>query len=58
MGVFRSWYVRNQDAITWFLIGFLLNSGFTALGEGHYFTAVLTFVIAYVNYVLSRIRLQ
>ena len=55
---FRSWYIRNQDAITWFLIGWLVYAGLDCLIEGRYISAVAGFVLAYVNYKFSAIRLS
>ena len=57
MEAFRNWYIQYQDQISWFLIGFLVNSGLTALGEEHYLSALLSFGIAYLNYILTRTRL-
>ena len=51
---FRNWYIRNYTEITWFLIGFLVMAGLTDLGEGNYAGAVISFGIAYVNYIFSR----
>jgi hypothetical protein len=58
MEKFRNWYVTNQDAITWFLVGFLTFGGFDALVRGDYGTALLNFVLAYANYFMNRVRLQ
>lgn len=57
MEAFRNWYIKYQDQISWFLIGFLVNSGLTALAEEHYLSALLSFGIAYLNYILTRTRL-
>ena len=54
---FRSWYIRNQDAITWFLIGLLTAGGIDALIEERYISAVINFALAYANYKLSAIRM-
>jgi mannose/fructose/N-acetylgalactosamine-specific phosphotransferase system component IIC len=58
MSNFRNWYVRNQDAITWFLIGFLVMSCINNLSRGAFGWAVFDAVIAYFNYKLNDIRLQ
>jgi hypothetical protein len=47
---FRSWYLRNQTEITWFLIGFLCYSGLISLGRSDYVGAVIAFGVAYINY--------
>lgn len=54
---FRNWYIYNQDAISWFLIGWLTFAGLDALAEGRYIWAAVDFVLAYVNYKLTKIRL-
>lgn len=54
MDKFRLWYVRNYQAITWFIIGFLVMAGLTDLSQGDYVGAVLSFGIAYVNYLFVR----
>lgn len=57
MDAFRNWYVRNQDSITWFLIGWLTLSGINSLARGSYGWAIFDFVLVYVNYKLSNVRL-
>ncbi len=51
---FRRWYLRNYTEITWFLIGFLVMGGIVDLGEGNYAGAVISFGIAYINYIFSK----
>ena len=51
---FRRWYLLNYTEITWFLIGFLVMSGLTDLGTGNYTGAVISFAIAYINYIFSK----
>ena len=51
---FRRWYLLNYTEITWFLIGFLVMSGLTDLGAGNYTGAVISFAIAYINYIFSK----
>jgi hypothetical protein len=57
MNAFKQWYVTNQDAVTWFLIGWLTLQGLHELGRGDYVWAGISFVIAYLNYMLNRVRL-
>jgi hypothetical protein len=57
MNKFKQWYVTNQDAITWFLIGWLTMQGLNELARGDYVWAGISFVIAYLNYMLNRVRL-
>jgi len=58
MEQFRNWYVRNQDAITWFIIGFLTMQGLNELARGNYVWAGISFVIAYANYAIRNFRMQ
>jgi hypothetical protein len=58
MNVFRDWYIRNQDAITWFLIGWLTFAGIEDLSDGKYFWAAFNFAFAYLNFKLRSIRLS
>lgn len=57
MNKFKTWYVTNQDAITWFLIGWLSMTGLSELAQGDYLWAGISFAIAGVNYMLRQIRL-
>jgi hypothetical protein len=58
MEKFREWYVDNQDAITWFLVGFLVYGGIDQLAKGNYGSALLDFGLAYANYFMNRVRIQ
>ena len=58
MSGFSNWYVRNQDAITWFLIGWLTFAGIDDLVRGHYLWAAINFAIAFVNYKMRDFRMQ
>lgn len=58
MEAFRNWYVRNQDAITWFIIGFLTFGLFVNLSEGDYVWAAVDALLIWVNYKLASVRLQ
>ena len=51
---FRAWYLRNHVQITWFLIGFLIMGGLANLGDHDYTGAILSFGIAFVNYLFVR----
>ena len=57
MNKFRQWYVGNQDAITWFIIGFLTMQGLNELAQGDYVWAGISFVIAFANYLVRPRRL-
>ena len=58
MGQFRNWYVRNQDAITWFIIGWVSLSCINSLTKGDYVWAIFDAFIVYTNYKLRNIRLS
>ena len=58
MGQFRNWYVRNQDAITWFIIGWMSMSCLDSLIRGNYVWAAVQAAIVYANYKLNDTRLQ
>ena len=53
MSAFRTWYIKHQDAITWFIIGVCVMSGLTSLAIGNYVNAAINFAIAGVNLFLS-----
>jgi hypothetical protein len=53
-GKFRSWYLENYTEITWFLIGFLVMDALVQLSNGNLGGAILSSVLAVVNYVLSK----
>ena len=57
MNKIRQWCVRNQDAITWFLIGWLTLQGLHEIAKGDYLWAGISFVFAISNYALNRVRL-
>lgn len=46
----RQWYLRNYEAITWFLIGFLTLAGLQELSRGEYLSALISFALVVVNY--------
>jgi hypothetical protein len=56
MNSFRAWYLRNYEAITWFLIGFLINAGLVNIGQGDYVGALLCWGIAVINYIFVKQR--
>lgn len=55
---FRDWYLKHQDAITWFLIGFLMCSGFVNLSNDRPGWACIDFSIAFLNYFFVRQKEQ
>ena len=54
MNKFKQWYLTNQDAITWFLIGSLTVQGLYELALRDYVGAGISFVLVYVNYLMRR----
>ena len=54
MNKFRQWYLRNQDEITRFLVGFLVASGFQEFSTGNWLGAGIYWVFAYLNYFLYK----
>lgn len=54
---FRQWYLRNYTEITWFIIGFLVMAGLIDIGKGNYVGAVISFGIAWINYLFVKNRL-
>jgi hypothetical protein len=57
MNKIREWYTRNQDAISWFLIGLLSGQALDQLARREYFGALLSAALAAVNYYFVRVRL-
>ena len=55
---FHDWYVENQDAITWFLIGLLFGQGVDAFARHDYVGAAWLLFFAVGNYMLRRVRLR
>lgn len=58
MGQFRNWYVSNQDAITWFIIGFLVQSLMINIAQGDLIWAAINAALIWLNYTLRKVRLQ
>ena len=58
MSGFRNWYVRNQDAITWFIIGWLSLSCVDNLARGNYIWAAVDAAIVFINFKFADIRLR
>lgn len=58
MNKFREWYVNNQDAITWFIIGVLFINCIDAIDNKSYIWAAVDATLLYVNYKLRNVRLS
>jgi hypothetical protein len=58
MNTFKQWYVRNQDAITWFIIGWMVLSCINNVSKQQYVMALVDAVIVYINYKLRNVKLS
>jgi len=58
MSAFREWYIKHQDAITWFVIGVCVMAGLSSLAVGNYTNALVNFFIAGLNYALNSHKLK
>lgn len=58
MTAFREWYIKHQDAITWFIIGVCAMAGLSSLAVGDYTNALINFGIAALNYFLSGYKMK
>jgi hypothetical protein len=57
MNSFRNWYIRNQDAISWFIIGWMSLAALDALFEGRYIWALINAGFVWINYTLCKVRM-
>lgn len=51
---FRWWYLRNQNEITWFLIGFLIASALSSFSKGEWGDMTFSLLLAFANYYLNK----
>jgi len=51
---FKRWYIRNQNEITWCLIGFLIASALSSFSRGEYIDMTFSLLLAYANYYLNK----
>ena len=58
MTKFREWYVRNQDAITWFVIGLLTLSTIDYAIKGDWLWATISAVLIAINYKFRNVRMK
>jgi hypothetical protein len=58
MNTFKQWYVRNQDAITWFIIGWMVLSCINNVSKQQYVMALFDAVIVFINYKLRNVRIS
>ena len=47
------WFIHNQPKIVWFIIGWLTTSGIRDLLMGNYIGAAMSFLFAYLNYIMN-----
>lgn len=57
MEKFKHWYITNQDAITWFIVGVMVDQCIYQLGRGDYSGAALSAVLAGINVYFNKVRL-
>jgi hypothetical protein len=58
MNSFKNWYIYNQDAITWFIIGILTMTMFNSIALGNYGWATISAFFIWINYKLRKVRMQ
>jgi hypothetical protein len=51
---FKNWYFKNQNEITWFLIGFLIASAVSSFSRGEYGDMTFSLVLVFANYYLNK----
>lgn len=51
---FREWYLKNQNEITWFIIGFLIAAAISSFSKGEYADMAFSLVLAWANYFLNK----
>ena len=54
MDKFRAWYLKNQNEITWFLIGFLIASALHSFSVSNYEDMAFSLLLAFANYYLNK----
>lgn len=55
---FYNWAVKHQEQINWFLVGLLTGASINSLADGEFISAAIYAVLAYVNYLGTKIRMQ
>jgi hypothetical protein len=58
MSKIRNWYVKHQDAITWFVIGSLLVAAVNSSIHGTLIWAAVFAVLAAINYKFRKFRMR
>lgn len=54
MNAIRTWYLKNQVQITWFIIGWLVLSLISSLANGDYGGAAISAAIIVLNLALNK----
>ena len=54
MDKFITWYLKNQNEITWFLIGFLIALALHSFSAGNYEDMAFSLLLAFANYYLNK----
>jgi len=49
----KYWFARNGYKVTWFIVGWCALAGVNALFAGHLLSALFSFGLAYLNYILG-----
>lgn len=49
MNKFRTWYLKYQNEITWFIIGLMFTNLLTHLAQGQWLWALVDTIIASIN---------
>jgi hypothetical protein len=55
---FRNWYLKNQDSVSWFLVGLMTGGAIESLSKGQFMWTALYVVLAYINYLGTKLRMQ
>jgi hypothetical protein len=55
---FKNWYVRNQDAITWFVIGFLTTGMLQSLAAEEYGSAAFSAALIILNVGMIKVKIS
>lgn len=58
MTKFRDWYVRHQDAITWWIIGFWCAAMIDALGRQDWTIVAIGLMVVASNWFFYHTRLE
>jgi hypothetical protein len=51
---FKFWYLKNQNEITWFLIGFLFATAVHSFSTGNYVDSAFSLILVVANYYLNK----